>query len=83
EVEISFDPGARLPDRGGALLPYRSVIERALAERILMPFVLDETGDGFIAIHVQLPDGVLTAVTTDKRIFSTTTWLFTAWTIGL
>ncbi len=83
EVETSFDAGARLPDGGTAILPYRSVIERALAERILLPFVLDETGDGFIAIHVQLPEGVLTAVTTDKRIFSTTTWLFTAWTIGL
>ncbi len=83
EVETSFDPGARLTDSSSALLPYRSVIERALAERILMPFVLDETSDGFIAIHVQLPDGVLTAVTTDKRVFSTTTWLFTAWTIGL
>ncbi len=83
EVETRFDAGATLPDSGNALLPYRSVIERALAERILLPFVLDETGDGFVAIHVQLPDGVLTAVTTDKRIFSTTTWLFTAWTIGL
>lgn len=83
EVETSFDAGATLPGAGGAILPYRSVIERALAERILLPFTLDETGDGFIAIHVQLPDGVLTAVTTDKRVFSTTTWLFTAWTIGL
>lgn len=83
EVETRFDQGGQLPAGGGAILPYRSVIERALAERILLPFVLDETDDGFIAIHVQLPDGVLTAVTTDKRIFSTTTWLFTAWTIGL
>lgn len=83
EVETRFEADAQLPAGGGALLPYRSVIERALAERILLPFVLDQTGDGFIAIHVQLPDGVLTAVTTDKRIFSTTTWLFTAWTIGL
>jgi two-component system osmolarity sensor histidine kinase EnvZ len=79
ELETRFEPGAALPPP----TPPATVLERSLAERLAHPFTVEEADGGSIAVHVQLADGVLTVVTTDKRVFSTTIWLVTAWTVGV
>lgn len=85
EVETRFERGAELPlqPQRPTRMIYRAVLERAIAERIDLPFVVDDTGGDSIAVHVQLADGVLTAVTTDKRVFTNTIWLVTAWSVGV
>ena len=52
------------------------ILHISLSSRIGQPFVLDLYSDpDLISILVQYPDGVLTVVSSRKRIFSSTSWL--------
>lgn len=84
EFNASFSPDAILrplapdaADRGDETLA------RALEDYVGKPFRIDtQSLDRHVAVDVQLSDGVLTVVTTRKRVFSSTTYVFVLWMIG-
>lgn len=58
-------------------------LAKALREAIGRPFTINSTKiDRHVIIDVQLPDGVLNVVTSRKRLFSTTTYIFLLWMVG-
>lgn len=55
----------------------------ALAEQVHKPFQIDaESVDRHVVVEIQLVEGVLSLVTTRKRLFSTTTYAFVLWMVG-
>lgn len=67
--------------------PGNSILERklydALWERLGYPFHIDSRyGDEQVKIEVQLPDRVLRVLVAEKRLFSSTTYIFILWMVG-
>jgi two-component system, OmpR family, osmolarity sensor histidine kinase EnvZ len=89
-LSLAFEEGARLqpPAAEGRpasmpLLPLEEDLDRALAERLRLPFDTDWQSDPrSVIIRVQLPDGVLHAEAPRKRLFSATLYLFVIWLVG-
>ena len=87
ELAMAFEEGARLtPVERPAwmpLLPLEEDLDRALRERVRLPFDTDWQSDPrSIIIRVQLPDGVLHVEAPRKRLFSATLYLFVIWLVG-
>lgn len=84
EFRLSFDEGRiikRKPHTPDNLL--EEVLIDSLSSFVNKPFNLDTTSlERDIAIEVQLADGVLRVVTTRKRVFSSTTYVFVIWMVG-
>jgi two-component system, OmpR family, osmolarity sensor histidine kinase EnvZ len=85
-LNIAFVPGATLP---GDWPPPRfySILDlmltQALSERLSHPFQIDtRRGDEQIEIVVELSDGLLRVLASEKRLFSTTTYIFLMWMVG-
>jgi two-component system osmolarity sensor histidine kinase EnvZ len=84
-IDVRFEPGALLKN---AVPPpvhdeLDSMLVPLVSERIVHPFSVDTTEvDRNIEFRVQMPDGVLTATTTQKRLFSPTTTIFVLWMAG-
>ena len=56
---------------------------RALREYTSKPFQIDTKSlDRHVAVDIQLPDAVLHVVTSRKRLFSSTAYVFVAWMVG-
>jgi len=84
QMEIGFRPEEVLDN---APVSYTSLMERmlsrALREYIGKPHRIDnESVDRHVVIDVQLPNGVLNVVTTRKRLFSSTAYVFVIWMVG-
>lgn len=87
ELSMAFEPGARLtPSASGTwapLLPLEEDLDRALNERLRMPFDTDWQSDPrSVIIRVQMADGVLHVEAPRKRLFTTTLYLFVVWLVG-
>jgi two-component system osmolarity sensor histidine kinase EnvZ len=85
-VEFTFEPGARLPESPLRLRAFSildAMLAQALSERLGQPFRIDtQRDDENVEVLVQLDDGVLHALTREKRLFSTTTYIFIMWMVG-
>ncbi len=58
-------------------------LARALREAVGKPFFIDtQAVPRHVVIDVQLSDGVLRVVTSRKRLFSSTTYVFVLWMVG-
>ena len=78
--------------KGGDILPNTPPDESGLMERMMVramreyvgkPFQIDTRSlERHVVIRVQLTDGVLVVVTTRKRLFSSTTYIFVLWMVG-
>jgi two-component system osmolarity sensor histidine kinase EnvZ len=84
ELVIDYQPGAIL---ASARRKPRDWIEEslddALSERLTRPFAVDASGHPrMVVIDVQLGDGVLRAMVSRKRLFSSTAIVFGLWTAG-
>jgi len=81
---VEFREGAvldRLEHRGSGLM--ERMLVRALSETNSKPFFIDsESIDRHVIIDIQMADGVLHVVTSRKRLFSSTTYVFVLWMIG-
>jgi two-component system osmolarity sensor histidine kinase EnvZ len=87
ELAMAFEAGARLtPSTSQAwapLLPLEEDLNKALSERLRMPFDTDWQSDPrSVIIRVQLPDGVLHVEAPRKRLFTATLYLFVFWLVG-
>jgi two-component system osmolarity sensor histidine kinase EnvZ len=85
-TEIAFDL-----DRGGSLPPpvpssgtqTEEHLQTALRERLRTPYVVDAVSDpGNLVVMVEIPDGVLYATMSYKRLNTSTTYIFILWMIG-
>ena len=84
QMKIDFKANEALDN---APVSYTSLMERmlsrALREYIGKPHRIDnESIDRHVVIDVQLPNGVLNVVTTRKRLFSSTVYVFVIWMVG-
>lgn len=87
ELAMAFEAGARLQQGGRGswmpLLPLEEDLDRALTERLRLPFDTDWQSDRrSVIIRVQLADGVLHVEAPRKRLFSATLYLFVIWLVG-
>ncbi len=84
DLTVVFGEGETLPSRppkdGGVLA---DTLYRAMLENVSAPFYLDfDSMDRHVIIKVQLADGVMKVVTSRKRLFSSTTYVFVIWMVG-
>jgi len=83
-LQVRSERGGTLPnvsDHGFSLL--RPTLEQTLRDQLRLPFTVDtESQPKYLLISVQLDDRVLHIVTSRKRVFSTTTYLFIMWMVG-
>lgn len=87
ELSLAFEAGARIQSvarpASMPLLPLEDDLNRALGERLRLPFDTDWQSDPrSVIIRVQLPDGVLHVEAPRKRLFSATLYLFVIWLVG-
>lgn len=84
QLEVSYDHGAVLPntDKLGESILVGQLTE-AMNEVVNRPHRIDANSrDRFVEIDVQLAQGVLNVVVPNKRLFSTTTYVFVLWMAG-
>lgn len=68
------------PDESGLM---ERALVRAMREYVGKPFQIDTHSlDRNVVIRIQMTDGVLIVVTTRKRLFSSTTYIFVLWMVG-
>ncbi len=87
DLSLAFEADARLTavarPASMPLLPLEEDLDRALEERLRLPFDTDwQTDPRSVIIRVQLPDGVLHVEAPRKRLFSATLYLFVIWLVG-
>ena len=87
DLALAFEPGARLElvtrPASLPLLPLEEDLNKALWERVRLPFDTDWQSDPrSVIIRVQLPDGVLHVEAPRKRLFTATLYLFVIWLVG-
>ncbi|MBN4016234.1 HAMP domain-containing protein [Rhodospirillaceae bacterium AH-315-P19] len=59
-------------------------LRRELAAHLHRPFQIDtQSYDREVVINVQMPEGVLRIVVSRKRLFSSTTYIFILWMVGV
>jgi len=79
-----FEPAPILPNQHQDL---SSLLERTLGmgldERVRKPFLIDtRVASNWIEIRVQMADGVLSVMAPERRLFSSTTYIFLLWMVG-
>ena len=81
---LSFRDGAILPNMAPEkMIEGDEILLRTLTDTLRRPFTFDLIGEsGDIAIHVQLPDGVLDVLAPRKRLYTSTTYIFVMWMVG-
>ena len=87
QISVHFVPNARLAAGRPARPPFYSILERMLGRSIeatfALPYEIDTKSFGDqIEIKLQLPDGVLRVLTNDRRLISSTTYIFVMWMVG-
>lgn len=88
DLDVSLSEGAALS--GGTHLidtpeDAIDVLENALWEALRRPFTIDTLKyrtDRLVAIHVQMPNGVLNVLVPRRRIWSGSTYVFVIWMVG-
>ncbi len=83
-MQMSFREGENLPSTETEISgTMEKTLAKALREAVKRPFNIDtESIDRHVVIDVQLSEGVLHVVTSRKRLFSTTTYVFVLWMVG-
>ncbi len=84
DILISFNPGEMLPTtppRPRTAL--EDTLANALDERVRRPWRINANiAHKWIEIRVQLPDGVLSVLSPERRLYSFTSYLFIIWMLG-
>jgi two-component system, OmpR family, osmolarity sensor histidine kinase EnvZ len=85
QIDITLEPGSILPNDAPRLSSriLDRVLYAAIAERLVYPFHIDtRRDDKKLSIRIQLRDGVLNVLTPQKRMDSSTTYIFVLWMVG-
>ena len=83
-LEMRFEDGNVLPETPeGFFSILRPVLEARLKTQVRRPFTIDtESLRKKLTISILLDDRVVHVVTSRKRVFSSTTYIFIMWTVG-
>ncbi len=84
DLIVTLEPGKSLPENQP---PLRGLLERtlgkALDERVARPFAINtRVAHEWYEIRVQMPDGVLSVMSPERRLFTPTSYIFILWMIG-
>ncbi len=84
DLIVTLEPGNTLPEEQPQL---RGLLERtlgkALDERVHRPFAINtRVAHEWYEIRVQMPDGVLSVMSPERRLFSPTSYIFILWMVG-
>jgi two-component system, OmpR family, osmolarity sensor histidine kinase EnvZ len=84
DLIVSLEPNQRLPKQ---TQPLRGLLERtlgkALDERVGRPFSIDTSvAHEWYEIRVEMPNGVLSVMSPERRLFTPTSYIFILWMIG-
>jgi two-component system, OmpR family, osmolarity sensor histidine kinase EnvZ len=83
DLMMTVEPGADLPQ---PIPPPRGrlaeAIAKAMRERVGLPFSVNTQMEDWYEIRVDLPLGVLSVLSPEKRLFSPTTYIFILWMVG-
>ncbi|USG62371.1 ATP-binding protein [Sneathiella marina] len=87
-LAVSIDPGATLPEGSEFVTKYGFLeghLARALQESLpARPFSISTNKKlESVVLLVQLPDSVMQVIVRDKRLFSSTTYIFVMWMVGI
>ncbi|MCC6597928.1 MAG: HAMP domain-containing protein [Alphaproteobacteria bacterium] len=89
DFNIEFTPGGSLPERikAGPGKIWENSMTRQLRDEIsaqvFKPFVVNAIpGEKSIAVHIQLPEGRLSVTFPQRRLFSSSGYIFLLWMIG-
>lgn len=88
DIRLAYHPGAPWPEGAGAESPDDLFISRILKffleERVGRATSVAIAGSGReVVVRVRLPDGVLEAFVPQRRLFSSTGFIFLMWSVGL
>ncbi len=83
-LEMRFEDGNVLPETPESFFSIlRPVLEAKLKTQVRRPFTIDtESLRKKLTISILLDDRVVHVVTSRKRVFSSTTYIFIMWTVG-
>jgi len=84
DLIVSLEPGQTLPDERPVL---RGLLQRtlgkALDERVARPFSINTSvAHEWYEIRIQMPDGVLSVMSPERRLFTPTSYIFILWMVG-
>ncbi|HVY12946.1 MAG TPA: ATP-binding protein, partial [Alphaproteobacteria bacterium] len=86
DFNINYHPGKNLSTylaRGDYSTALARLLRRALNEKVKKPYALDlRHAHEWIAVHVQLPNGVLSVLFPERRIYTPTATIFVIWMVG-
>ena len=85
QIDITLEPGSTLPNDAPRLSSriLDRVLYASIAERLVYPFHIDtRRDDKKLSIRIQLRDGVMNVLTPQKRMDSSTTYIFVLWMVG-
>lgn len=86
QLDARFERDAQLPQIAPRLRRFSildQMLNQALSERINYVYQIDtQRPDELIEVRIQLEDGVLRVFTQEKRLFSSTTYIFFLWMAG-
>jgi two-component system osmolarity sensor histidine kinase EnvZ len=87
DLELSYNPGDQSLDhyisRGDYTTLLARMLRQALDEKVGRPYALDlRHSREWIAVHVQLKQGVLSVVFPERRVYTPTAMIFVIWMIG-
>ncbi len=85
DISVRLRPDEILTNQGSSASGIlETMLSQALTASVRRPFRMDtEKLDRYIIIDVQLKEGVLSVVTPRKRLFSSTTYVFVLWMVGI
>lgn len=84
DLLITLEPGAILPNQEPELRGLlKTTLGQALDEKVRRPFTIDtEVAREWIEIRIQMADGVLSVLSPERRLYSSTTYIFLLWMVG-
>ncbi|WP_448208103.1 ATP-binding protein [Azospirillum sp. sgz302134] len=84
DLIVTLEPGNTLPDQRPKLHGMlEHTLGKALDERVHRPFTINtRVAHEWYEIRVQMPDGVLSVMSPERRLFSPTSYIFILWMIG-
>jgi two-component system osmolarity sensor histidine kinase EnvZ len=86
DLDISYAPGSDVNKylaRGNDQTLLARTLRQAINEKVSRPYALDQRhADEFIAVHVQLKQGVVSVVFPERRVYTPTATIFVLWMVG-
>lgn len=83
DLVMTLEPGTLLTDHAAPRGMLERTVAKAMEERVNLPFTINTRfAREWYEIRVQLPQGVLSVMSPERRLFSPTSYIFILWMVG-